>query len=169
MDMTIRPVSAVPTHVMDTRPTADAAALARDPRPDLPLPIPAGLGQTAATLSASLVTAFGEAEGGNPARRATIVEPVERTLKPWGVTMLPDEAARRAAAERAREAAETAEDAAATEARAAADSREAAAAAEAAEQAEAALDSAQTASQTASPSAATMPAGPAESAPDTAF
>ncbi|WP_085880791.1 hypothetical protein [Roseisalinus antarcticus] len=123
--------------MVDTRPTADAAAIVRDPRPDIPLPIPPGQGQTAATLSASLVGAAHDSARAEADRKVTSVAPIERTLKPYGVAMLPDEAARRAAADQAREAARAAQQATVAEAQAKRDTQSAEVAQRDAEQAEA--------------------------------
>lgn len=67
----------------DLRPAADAAAVARDPRPDLPMPIPASLAQTAVVAQSRLSASDG---------RMTVqgVERAERVLKPYGVKMLPE-------------------------------------------------------------------------------
>ncbi|KAA9005636.1 hypothetical protein [Histidinibacterium aquaticum] len=126
MEISLRPAQVAPSFVADARPTADTAALVRDPQPDLPLPLPPGQGQHAATLRASLVvTTPEEARGTEGARRHSAIDPMQRTLKPYGVTMLPDEAARRAAAEQAQAVSRAASDAAATEARAEDESRRA--------------------------------------------
>lgn len=62
-----------PRHAIDLRPTADSAALARDPRPDIPLvrgaPMPNG--------------------DDPPDTAETPDTAVARVLKPFGVTMLP--------------------------------------------------------------------------------
>jgi hypothetical protein len=92
-----------PLHLADRRPAADAAALARDPSPDLPLPpvaptVPPSSVQGAAVTRSLL--AAGAAEG------VPAVPPVERVLKPYGITMLPSEAAR-ARAEAAARAGQT--------------------------------------------------------------
>lgn len=82
---------AVPRHVADLRPTADAAALCRDPRaaiasavlPAVALPAPTS---QAAAVSRSLI-------GVTPVEQTgRTVAPPERVLKPWGVPMLPAEA-----------------------------------------------------------------------------
>lgn len=95
MEISLRPSPPIPQIMPDVRPAADAAATTRDPRPEVPLPIPPGTAASGIAASAALATS-GQ------------VEPVAatvRTLKPYGITMLPDEAAQRAAAERARDAA----------------------------------------------------------------
>ncbi|TNY32819.1 hypothetical protein [Pelagovum pacificum] len=107
MEVTFRPAIAAPVLVADQRPTADATALARDPTPETPLPLPASTSQGAATISARL--------GLSPDAVGSLA-PVERTLKPWGIRMLPDDAARQAARDRARAAAARADAAAALKA-----------------------------------------------------
>ena len=64
----------------DMRPTADAAALAQNATPDIPLPVPASLAPVAAVNQSRL---------SEVTRASDPVAPVERTLKPYGVTMLP--------------------------------------------------------------------------------
>ncbi len=77
------PASTPPLLKPDMRPTADVAALVRDPQPDLPLPIPASNGQSAAVTQSKLpATASSEA--------VKAVDPTERVLKPYGVAMLPE-------------------------------------------------------------------------------
>lgn len=72
----------------DVRPTADAAAIAKDPTPDVPLPIPATLSPIGAVNQSRMTQAENTPTG---------VNAVDRTLKPYGITMLPyatpDEAA----------------------------------------------------------------------------
>ena len=87
-----------PTHKPDLRPTADAAAIARDPIPDIPLPIPPTQLQKGAVNEARISDAARRAADGD--------KPVERVLKPFGVIMLPDGPQRSAAeaGESAREA-----------------------------------------------------------------
>lgn len=78
----------------DTRPTADAAALARDATPDLPLPVPPIPSQQALIGQAAL-------RGIGPDARARPDAPVaeaERTLKPYGIAMLPERSSEEAAA-----------------------------------------------------------------------
>lgn len=67
----------------DMRPTADVAALVRDPQPDLPLPIPASNGQNAAVAQSSVARKPELAE-------IEAVDPTQRVLKPYGVSMLPN-------------------------------------------------------------------------------
>ena len=79
----------VPIVVADRRPTADAAALARDPQPSLPLtmaPTPvSGLSQTTAVVRSNVAASTERLELGNDA-----AQEVDRTLLPYGVKMLPD-------------------------------------------------------------------------------
>ena len=65
-----------PRAVPDLRPVADAMGIARDPRPDLPL----GAAATAPIPPPQVVTTSASSGG---------IAPVERALKPYGVTMLP--------------------------------------------------------------------------------
>jgi len=72
----------------DTRPAADTVALARDATPDLPLPVPPVPSQQALIGQAAL-------RGSEPDARARPDAPVteaERTLKPYGIAMLPERA-----------------------------------------------------------------------------
>ena len=98
MEISLRPAHPTPPMMPDVRPTADVAATVRDPRPEVPLPIPPGNASSGIAASAALAKS----------KEVTPVQGPARTLKPYGVTMLPDEAAQRAAVERAREAAATA-------------------------------------------------------------
>lgn len=84
-DLAIGPPAQTPAPVMkaDLRPTADTAALVRDPRPEVPLPIPASNAQMAA-VTQSRVTASTKVEEVDKALQA------ERVLKPYGVAMLPE-------------------------------------------------------------------------------
>lgn len=75
--MSIAAPSPVTAQLMDQRPTADAAALARDPAPFMPLPIPSPYTQKGAVAEAQLTDTI----------RA--VAAADRVLKPYGVTMLP--------------------------------------------------------------------------------
>lgn len=81
MSHSIQPVAASAPQrttpiISDRRPTADAAAIARDPQPEIPLPIPSSIGQSAIVTESKIST--------------TKVVEIERTLKPYGVTMLPE-------------------------------------------------------------------------------
>jgi len=84
-DLALGPPAQTPAPIMkaDMRPTADTAALVRDPRPEVPLPIPASNGQSAA-VTQSKVTASSKVEKTEAALQA------ERVLKPYGVAMLPE-------------------------------------------------------------------------------
>ena len=88
--MSVAPTSGagptLPVITADARPTADTAALVRDPVPDVPLPIPPGTGQQAAVWRGAL----GQ-EKANPSE-SLAVAPVDRVLKPFGVFMLPADA-----------------------------------------------------------------------------
>ena len=75
--MSIAAPSPVPLPTMDHRPTADAAALARDPTPFMPMPMSSPYTQKGAVAEARLT---------DTTRDVTMVE---RVLKPYGVTMLP--------------------------------------------------------------------------------
>jgi hypothetical protein len=85
MENTVKPaaVSAAPNVVYksDMRPTADAAAIARDPQPDIPLPLAASMGPVAAVNQSRITTDAPK----------DVVDLVLRTLKPYGVKMLPDD------------------------------------------------------------------------------
>jgi len=86
MDAAISTVSApqpAPVPQADLRPTADAAAVARNPSPTLSMAIPASMGQSGA-VNASRMT-----ETVTPKSEAV---PTERVLKPYGVAMLPERA-----------------------------------------------------------------------------
>ncbi|MCF7699812.1 hypothetical protein [Loktanella sp. M215] len=63
--------------IMDHRPTADAAALARDPTPFIPLPMPSQYTQKGAVAEARMTDT------------SDSITKIERVLKPYGVTMLP--------------------------------------------------------------------------------
>ncbi len=86
-------LSPAPQIVPDQRPTADAVATTRDPRPDIPLPMPPSLSQQA-TISAGMLTPQTRAEA--KPESAPLPES-QRTLKPFGVAMLPSEEGRPAA------------------------------------------------------------------------
>lgn len=82
MEPQILPVAAAqpappPVIHADLRPTADSAALLRNPQPHIPMPMPASIAQKGAVAQA---------------RMSAVVNPVasvERVLKPYGVVMLP--------------------------------------------------------------------------------
>jgi hypothetical protein len=78
-----------PKIVPDMRPAADAAATVRITKPELPLgnPTPPANSQVAAVSRSMLGSGKGlELETGSPI--APVTE-VERTLKPYGISMLP--------------------------------------------------------------------------------
>ena len=82
MESSILPVGAAqpappPVLHADLRPTADTAALVRDPRPHVPMPMPASIAQKGAVAQAQL------------SPDTAPVAAVERVLKPYGVVMLP--------------------------------------------------------------------------------
>ncbi len=85
MDQYVNPIAAassVPQAIPqpDLRPVADAAALARDAQPSIPLPVPASTAPVASVNQSRI----------SPVEQPDIaVKEVERTLKPYGVTMLP--------------------------------------------------------------------------------
>ncbi len=88
MDMNTRiyaaPVASPPARP-DQRPAADAAALARAPRPDVPLPIPPSNGQIAAISQSLMPTRPDARDDGDRGE----VSAIQRTLKPYGISMLP--------------------------------------------------------------------------------
>ena len=69
----------------DGRASADAAATKSDPRPDVPLPVPATPSQTGLVSQAAIP----EKEAA-PKLDASGVSSAERTLKPYGINMLPE-------------------------------------------------------------------------------
>ena len=78
-----------PKVVTDMRPTADAAATVRITKPELPVanPTPPATSQVGAVSRSMLGSGKGlELNGDNPI--APVTE-VERTLKPYGISMLP--------------------------------------------------------------------------------
>ncbi|MEN8840204.1 MAG: hypothetical protein ABF254_08540 [Octadecabacter sp.] len=79
------PQSAPPPAQADGRAPADAKAIAIDPTPEVPLPIPASPSQTGLVSKASL-------SDGDVAQKHhdTGVSAVQRTLKPYGISMLPE-------------------------------------------------------------------------------
>lgn len=81
-----QPSGPAPQPTPDLRPTADAAAIARDPTPFVPLP---------PTLSQQGVVSAGmvRSSANAPEGTAAIMESA-RTLKPFGVSMLPSDEGR---------------------------------------------------------------------------
>ena len=111
MDAVISSFSApqvAPVLQADVRPTADAAALAKDPSPTPSMAIPASLGQSGVVTETRLA---------DSARTLSGLEPPERVLKPWGVAMLPERAQSERQIAAAEDAAEEAEAESAEEAR----------------------------------------------------
>lgn len=102
----VAPVSPpAPKSVPDMRPTADVAASVRKTNPDLPvaMPSPPATSQLAA-VSRSMMGEAAPVEL-DPKARISALSAVERTLKPYGISMLPqsaEEAADDARAEGAR-------------------------------------------------------------------
>lgn len=90
------PISSVaappaPSPVMrtDLRPTADTAALVRDPQPDIPLPVPASISQKSTVTQAKMSSP------------PVDVSAIQRVLKPYGVVMLPQGPAEQPAGKKA--------------------------------------------------------------------
>ncbi|MBT8411570.1 MAG: hypothetical protein KJP02_07225 [Octadecabacter sp.] len=80
----VRPQQAPPPPVADARPTADVAAVTKDATPFVPLPM-------APTQNALVSSAALSSDRQTPVKSGeTGVSPAERTLKPYGVTMLPN-------------------------------------------------------------------------------
>jgi len=82
-----------PRPVPDMRPTADAAATRRDTKPALAiaaaLPSPPSTSQIGA-VNRSMISGATATEPGATSQMPT-VQQVERTLKPYGISMLPGE------------------------------------------------------------------------------
>jgi len=78
------PQSAPPPPQADGRAPADAKAISNDPSPEVPLPIPASPSQTGLVSKASL------SDDAKPKFDETGVSAVQRTLKPYGISMLPE-------------------------------------------------------------------------------
>jgi len=77
--------AAPPPAAIDGRATADAAALAKDATPDVPLPVPASPSQTGLISKASIAT---KDEASKPS--VVGLSSAERMLKPYGINMLPE-------------------------------------------------------------------------------
>ncbi len=71
--------------VPDGRAPADASAIAKDPTPEVPLPIPASSSQTGIISKAALAD-----NDATPQLDTSGVSAVQRTLKPYGINMLPE-------------------------------------------------------------------------------
>lgn len=69
----------------DQRPVADVTKAKSDPTPDIPLPIPATTSQSGLIGAAAL-----KPTDASPKLDSSGVSAAERTLKPYGVTMLPE-------------------------------------------------------------------------------
>lgn len=84
-----QPQPQAPQHVADQRPSADSAALARNPRPDVPAPMVPANSQVGLVQQANLPPRLAEDDG-----TADIPAPqaLERVLKPYGIAMLPERA-----------------------------------------------------------------------------
>lgn len=76
---------APPPSQQDGRASADAIATTLDPRPDIPIPIPANSSQTGLVSKAAL----SEKESA-PRLGDAGLSSAERTLKPYGINMLPE-------------------------------------------------------------------------------
>jgi hypothetical protein len=77
--------SAPPPVVSDGRAPADASAIAKDPTPEIPMPVPASPSQTGLISKAAL------ADSDSASKLETSgVSGVQRTLKPYGINMLPE-------------------------------------------------------------------------------
>jgi len=79
--------SAPPPPEADGRAVADVAASKTDATPEVPLPIPANGSQSGLVSAAAL-----KETDASPKLDASGTSAAERTLKPYGVTMLPDPA-----------------------------------------------------------------------------
>lgn len=89
----VAPVSSpAPKSVPDMRPSADAAATVRKTKPDLPvaMPSPPATSQLA-EVSRSMMGDAAPVEL-DPTARISALSAVERTLKPYGISMLPQSA-----------------------------------------------------------------------------
>lgn len=84
-----QPQPQAPQHVADQRPSADSAALARNPRPQVPAPMAPANSQIGLVQQANLPPRMAEDDGtaDMPAPQAP-----ERVLKPYGIAMLPERA-----------------------------------------------------------------------------
>lgn len=77
--------SAPPPPQADGRPSADAAAVTKDPTPEVPLPMPAN-----ATQSGLISKAVIAEKDAAPKLDTSGVSAAERMLKPYGINMLPE-------------------------------------------------------------------------------
>ncbi|SLN60487.1 hypothetical protein [Pseudooctadecabacter jejudonensis] len=78
--------AAPPPATPDARPTADTAALKTDPTPQVPLPMPATPNQSGLVSQAALPL-----QEDLPEFEPVGASQAERTLKPYGITMLPED------------------------------------------------------------------------------
>lgn len=102
----VAPVSSpAPKSVPDMRPSADAAASVRKTKPDLPvaMPSPPATSQLA-EVSRSMMDDAAPVEL-DPTARISALSAVERTLKPYGISMLPQSAKQAAEDARAKDTA----------------------------------------------------------------
>ena len=99
---------AAPRAIADMRPAADAAATARITKPELPvaMPTPPATSQVAEVSRSMLGTGLDP----DSSIRISPVEMIERTLKPYGISMLPKSSEAAAAATRTETAAKGAAD-----------------------------------------------------------
>ena len=77
--------AAPPPTQQDGRAAADAVASKQDPRPEVPLPMPASPSQTGLVSKAALPD-----KEAAPKLDASGVSSAERMLKPYGINMLPE-------------------------------------------------------------------------------
>lgn len=87
LKMPVQPVqqAAPPPAQPDGRVTADAAAISKNPRPDVPLPIPASPSQTGLVSKSALPD-----EAVSSKIDDAGISAIQRTLKPYGINMLPE-------------------------------------------------------------------------------
>ncbi len=89
LNLTSHPVHApAPQMIADKRPTADTAAIVRDPRPQVPTPLPAAIPPSVSQKAEVSKSSLG-ADKTTAVSTATAVTQAERVLKPYGVAMLP--------------------------------------------------------------------------------
>jgi len=76
----------------DGRPAADAAATKTDPQPEVPLPLPARPSQNGLVSQAALSKSDAALKSdAAPKSDTSDLSAAERTLKPYGINMLPEE------------------------------------------------------------------------------
>lgn len=76
---------APPPVTPDGRPTADTVAVTKDPRPEIPLPLPANASQVGLVSKSTIAQ-----KEADPAVIQIGPSPAERTLKPYNITLLPE-------------------------------------------------------------------------------